>query len=60
MVVSVDRIRGEYERVEDRLYTLRCAYGYSNTYSKVFRSLEARARRLDRILRNMEEMWGLK
>lgn len=59
MLVNVDRIRDEYERVEDRLYNLRCAYGYGGTYSKVFRKLEARARRLDRILRHMEGAWGL-
>lgn len=59
MVVSVDRVRSEYERIEDRLYNLRCLYGYSSTYSKVFRNLEARARRLNRILRHMEGVWGL-
>ncbi|MGI6082530.1 MAG: hypothetical protein ACOYEP_06645 [Limnochordia bacterium] len=60
MVVSVERIRNEYERVEDRLYQLRCVYGYSGAYSKVFRTLEARAERLDKILRHMEKAWGLK
>lgn len=59
MVVNVDRIRNEYDRTEDRLYNLRCVYGYSSTYSKVFRNLEARARRLNRILRYMEGVWGL-
>lgn len=59
MVVNVDRIRSEYDRTEDRLYNLRCAYGYNGTYSRVFRNLEARARRLNRILRYMEGVWGL-
>ena len=52
MVVSVDRIRGEYERVES-VVPLRCAYGYSNTIAGVQES-RGPGTRLDRILRNME------
>jgi hypothetical protein len=59
MVVTVDRVRSEYDRTEDRLYNLRCIYGYNSAYSRVFRRLEARARRLNRILRYMEGVWGL-
>ncbi len=59
MVVTVGRIRSEYDRTEDRLYSLRCAYGYNATQNKVVRKLEDRARRLNRILRYMEGVWGL-
>ncbi len=59
MVVTVDRIRSEYDRTEDRLYSLRCTYGYNAAHNRVFRRLEDRARRLNRILRHMEGTWGL-
>ena len=59
MVVSVERIRNEYERVEDRLYQLRCVYGYSGAYIGVSDS-RGPAERLDKILRHMEKAWGLK
>ncbi len=60
MVVSVDTIRNEYDRTEDQIYKLRCSYGYNSTFSRVFRKLEAEARRLNKILRHMENVWGLR
>jgi len=58
VVVDVEKIRREYHRIEDRLYRLRCSYGYSPTRNQAFRRLEDRARRLNRIVRQMETQWG--
>lgn len=60
MVVDVEKLRSEYNRVEDRLYRLRCNYGYSTVRNQAFRRLEARARRLLRIVRHMESAWGIR
>ena len=51
-------MRKEYHRVEDRLYRLRCNYGYTSMRNQAFRRLEERARRLNKIVRQMETMWG--
>lgn|GEM_PF-1988369 len=58
MVVDVEKVRKEYHRVEDRLYRLRCNYGYTSMRNQAFRRLEERARRLNKIVRQMETMWG--
>lgn len=58
MVVDVERVRREYNRVEDRLYRLRCNFGYSTVRNRAFKRLEERARRLNKIVRQMETMWG--
>lgn len=60
MVVDVDKVRSEYNRVEDRLYRLRCNFGYTTVRNQAFKRLEARARRLHRILRHMETTWGVR
>lgn len=60
MVVDVEKLRSEYNRVEDRLYRLRCNFGYSTVRNQAFRRLEARARRLLRIVRHMESTWGVR
>ncbi|HLS89836.1 MAG TPA: hypothetical protein VK101_01125 [Limnochordia bacterium] len=60
MVVDVEKVRKEYHRVEDRLYRLRCNYGYTSTRNQAFRRLEERARRLNKIVRQMETMWGIR
>lgn len=57
-MVDVEKVRKEYNRVEDRLYRLRCNYGYSTARNQAFRRLEDRARRLNKIVRQMETMWG--
>jgi hypothetical protein len=57
-VVDVEKVRKEYHRVEDRLYRLRCNYGYTSMRNQAFRRLEERARRLNKIVRQMETMWG--
>lgn len=58
MVVDVEKVRKEYNRVEDRLYRLRCNFGYTTVRNQAFRRLEERARRLNKIVRQMETMWG--
>jgi hypothetical protein len=58
LVVDVEKVRKEYHRVEDRLYRLRCNYGYTSMRNQAFRRLEERARRLNKIVRQMETMWG--
>lgn len=58
MVVDVEKVRREYNRVEDRLYRLRCNFGYTTVRNQAFRRLEDRARRLNKIVRQMETMWG--
>jgi len=40
VVVDVEKIRREYHRIEDRLYRLRCSYGYSPMRNQAFRRLE--------------------
>lgn len=60
MVVDVEKVRKEYHRIEDRLYRLRCNYGYSPVRNQAFRRLEDRARRLNKIVRQMETMWGIR
>ena len=60
MVVDVEKLRSEYNRVEDRLYRLRCNFGYSTVRNQAFRRLESRARRLLRIVRHMESAWGVR
>lgn len=60
MVVDLERLRNEYHRVEDRLYRLRCHYGYSSLRNRAFKRLEQRAQKLNRILRHMEANWGLR
>ncbi len=57
-MVDVEKVRKEYHRVEDRLYRLRCNYGYTSMRNQAFRRLEERARRLNKIVRQMETMWG--
>ena len=57
MVVDVETIRKEYNRVEDRLYRLRCNYGYSSMRNQAFKRLEQRAQRLNRLMRRMESSW---
>lgn len=57
MVVDVEKVRNEYNRIEDRLYRLRCNYGYTTVRNQAFKRLEARARKLNRILRQMETTW---
>ena len=57
MVVDVETIRKEYNRVEDRLYRLRCNYGYSSVRNQAFKRLEQRAQRLNRLMRRMESSW---
>lgn len=54
MVVDVEKVRKEYNRVEDRLYRLRCNFGYSSVRNQAFRRLEQRAQRLNRLIRRME------
>jgi len=58
LVVDVEKVRNEYQRVEDRLYRLRCNFGYTTVRNQAFRRLEERARRLNRIVRHMESVWG--
>lgn len=60
MVVDLETVRSEYHRVEDRLYRLRCNYGYSSLRNQAFRRLEQRAQKLNRLLRQMESNWGLR
>lgn len=60
VVVDVEKVRNEYQRVEDRLYRLRSNYGYSTMRNQAFRRLEDRARRLNRIIRKMESVWGVR
>jgi len=60
LVVDVEKVRKEYHRVEDRLYRLRCNYGYTSMRNQAFRRLEERARRLNKIVRQMETMWGIR
>ncbi|HHW10653.1 MAG TPA: hypothetical protein GXX29_11830 [Firmicutes bacterium] len=60
MVINVDCIRSAYDRTEDRLYSLRCTYGYNAAHNRVLRKLEERAKRLHRILRHMEGVWGVR
>jgi len=57
VVVDVETIRKEYNRVEDRLYRLRCNYGYSSMRNQAFKRLEQRAQRLNRLMRRMESSW---
>ena len=58
MVVDVETVRNEYNRVEDRLYRLRCNYGYTSVRNQAFRRLEQRAQKLSRLVRQMETTWG--
>ena len=60
MVVDVEAVRNEYNRVEDRLYRLRCNFGYTSVRNGAFRRLEQRAQRLNRLMRQMETTWGAK
>ncbi len=57
MVVDVEAVRKEYNRVEDRLYRLRCNFGYSAVRNQAFKKLEQRAQRLNRLMRRMETSW---
>lgn len=57
-MVDVEKVRREYNRVEDRLYRLRCNFGYTTVRNQAFKRLEDRARRLNKIVRQMETMWG--
>lgn len=57
MVVDVEKVRKEYNRVEDRLYRLRCNFGYSTVRNQAFKRLEERARKLNKLVRQMESSW---
>lgn len=58
VVVDVEAVRSEYNRVEDRLYRLRCNFGYSSVRNNAFKRLEQRAQKLNRLVRQMESTWG--
>ncbi len=58
MVVDVEAVRSEYNRIEDRLYRLRCNFGYSSVRNNAFKRLEQRAQKLNRLMRQMESTWG--
>lgn len=60
LVVDVEKVRSEYNRLEDRLYRLRCNYGYTTVRNHALKRLEARARRLLKIVRHMESAWGVR